>query len=284
MLPGTGAKCRALLVPPLCGWDVVSPLSSRGSFEFASRRCRRRLRLRRRCVVLAALETTTAAALGLLGRPCLRWAQTRGLPLAPRLVSVPTDDESNDGGQPVGHRVIEGRKALVDLLFPPLLPPSSTPRLVKMVKGPAVITRDATIHLHKRVFGVSFKKKAPRAVAEIRKFVTQKMGTKDVRVDAELNNFIWSKGIRNVPYRVRVRMSRKIKDDDDAEAGEQSVRLGRVCFAGFGRTWGQAGVGCCHVGGYCQCAAGVGWQQSGRGRAVVWRLGDEVLYACWLLC
>eukprot|EP00591_Stephanopyxis_turris_P015749 CAMPEP_0195538332 /NCGR_PEP_ID=MMETSP0794_2-20130614/49468_1 /TAXON_ID=515487 /ORGANISM="Stephanopyxis turris, Strain CCMP 815" /LENGTH=119 /DNA_ID=CAMNT_0040672303 /DNA_START=1095 /DNA_END=1454 /DNA_ORIENTATION=+ len=91
-----------------------------------------------------------------------------------------------------------------------------------MVKGPSVVTRDATINLHKRLHGVGFKKKAPRAIAEIKKFVSLKMGTKDVRVDSELNKYVWQKGIRNVPYRVRVRMSRRINDDDDEE-GEASL-------------------------------------------------------------
>ena len=96
-----------------------------------------------------------------------------------------------------------------------------------MVKGPNVLTRDATINLHKRLHGVGFKKKAPRAIAEIRKFATLKMGTKDVRIDAELNKYVWQKGIRNVPYRVRVRMSRRVNDDD--EDGDDSVRSCMSC-------------------------------------------------------
>eukprot|EP00911_Craspedida_sp_UC1_P000374 UC1_evm1s288 len=43
------------------------------------------------------------------------------------------------------------------------------------------------------------------------------MNTKDVRVDTELNKFLWSKGIRNVPYTVRVRLSRKRNEDEDAK-------------------------------------------------------------------
>lgn len=43
-----------------------------------------------------------------------------------------------------------------------------------------------------------FKKRAPRAVDEVRKFAEQQMGTKDVRVDTRLNKFLWSKGIRYV--------------------------------------------------------------------------------------
>merc|ERR1719408_1202258 len=43
------------------------------------------------------------------------------------------------------------------------------------------------------------------------------MSTKDVRIDTKLNKFVWSQGIRNVPKRVRVRMSRKRNEDEDAK-------------------------------------------------------------------
>ncbi|KAG8335647.1 60S ribosomal protein L31 [Homalodisca vitripennis] len=58
-----------------------------------------------------------------------------------------------------------------------------------------VVTREYTINLHKRLHGVGFKKRAPRAIKEVRKFAVQKMGTPDVRVDTHLNKQIWSKGI-----------------------------------------------------------------------------------------
>lgn len=38
----------------------------------------------------------------------------------------------------------------------------------------------------------------------------------DVRVDAKLNKFLFSKGVRNVPSRVRVRLSRKRNEDEEA--------------------------------------------------------------------
>jgi len=63
----------------------------------------------------------------------------------------------------------------------------------------------------------TFKKKAPRAIREIKKFAQQAMGTKDVRIDSRLNKFVWSKGVRNVPYRVRVRLSRKRNEDEEAK-------------------------------------------------------------------
>ena len=43
------------------------------------------------------------------------------------------------------------------------------------------------------------------------------MGTTDVRVDVKLNKHIWSRGIRSVPRRVRVRIARKRNDEEDAK-------------------------------------------------------------------
>lgn len=80
-----------------------------------------------------------------------------------------------------------------------------------------VVTREYTINLHKRLHGCTFKKKAPKAIKEIRKFAQKAMGTNDVRVDVKLNKAIWSQGIRSVPRRVRVRIARKRNDDEDAK-------------------------------------------------------------------
>lgn len=63
----------------------------------------------------------------------------------------------------------------------------------------------------------TFKKMAPKAVKEIRKFAQKAMGTSDVRLDVKLNKHIWSRGVRNVPTRVRVRIARKRNDDEDAK-------------------------------------------------------------------
>ena len=90
-----------------------------------------------------------------------------------------------------------------------------------MVKGEKrrtqdLVTRDYTINLHKRLHGMTFKKKAPRAIREIKKFAELMMKTSDVRIDAKLNKHIWHAGVRNVPYRVRVRLSRKRNEDEEA--------------------------------------------------------------------
>lgn len=65
-----------------------------------------------------------------------------------------------------------------------------------------VVTREYTINIHKRLHGVGFKKRSPRAIKEIRKFAIQQMGTPDVRIDTRLNKHVWSKGIRLVQLKI----------------------------------------------------------------------------------
>merc|ERR1711975_59846 len=52
-----------------------------------------------------------------------------------------------------------------------------------------VVAREYTIHMHKRIHGVSFKKRAPRAIKEIKAFA----------------------------YRIRVRISRRRNDEEGAK-------------------------------------------------------------------
>ncbi|CAG8783988.1 5507_t:CDS:2 [Gigaspora margarita] len=80
-----------------------------------------------------------------------------------------------------------------------------------------VVTRDYTIHLHKAVHGRSFKQRAPQAVKAIKTFAFKHMGTKDVRLDPLLNKEIWKQGIRSVPHRMRLRLSRRRNDEEDAK-------------------------------------------------------------------
>ncbi|KAL9097229.1 MAG: hypothetical protein Q9165_000656 [Trypethelium subeluteriae] len=80
-----------------------------------------------------------------------------------------------------------------------------------------VIAREYTIHLHKRIHGATFKKRAPKAVKEIRAFAQKAMGTKDVRLDPQLNKKVWEDGIKGVPFRIRVRISRKRNDEEGAK-------------------------------------------------------------------
>merc|ERR1712223_703086 len=79
-----------------------------------------------------------------------------------------------------------------------------------------VITREYTINLHKRLHGIGFKYRAPRAIKEVKKFAEKQMGTKDVRIHTDLNKHIWSQGVRNVPFRIRVRLARLRNEDEDS--------------------------------------------------------------------
>merc|ERR1712039_1079317 len=84
-------------------------------------------------------------------------------------------------------------------------------------KEPQPVAREYTINLHKRVHGTQFKRRAPKAIKEIKKFAQKAMGTSDVRVDVKLNQFLWSQGVKNPPHRIRVRLSRKRNEDEDAK-------------------------------------------------------------------
>lgn len=46
---------------------------------------------------------------------------------------------------------------------------------------------------------------------------TLPQGTSDVRLDPQLNKKVWECGIKGVPYRLRVRISRKRNDEEDAK-------------------------------------------------------------------
>ncbi|KAI9744490.1 MAG: 60S ribosomal protein L31 [Claussenomyces sp. TS43310] len=80
-----------------------------------------------------------------------------------------------------------------------------------------VVAREYTIHLHKRLHGVTFKKRAPKAIKEIKAFAQKSMGTSDVRLDPQLNKKVWESGIKGCPYRLRVRISRKRNDEEGAK-------------------------------------------------------------------
>ncbi|RFU78872.1 50s ribosomal l31e [Trichoderma arundinaceum] len=84
-----------------------------------------------------------------------------------------------------------------------------------------VVAREYTIHMHKRLrvklHGVTFKKRAPRAIKEIKSFATKAMGTTDVRIDPQLNKKVWEQGVKGVAYRIRVRISRRRNDEEGAK-------------------------------------------------------------------
>lgn len=87
------------------------------------------------------------------------------------------------------------------------------------------MTREYTIHLHKRVHGRSFKKRAPHAIKAVVEFATKAMGTTDVRIDPKLNQTLWSRGIKSVPHRVRVKLERALSSVRSGCAGADFVLI-----------------------------------------------------------
>lgn len=86
-----------------------------------------------------------------------------------------------------------------------------------------VVTREFTVNVHRRIHGCTYKKRAPKAVQAVRKFVQQQMGTPEAVIDQALNEFLWSKGIRKAPFRVRIRCERKYSESEDGEKKLVSV-------------------------------------------------------------
>lgn len=67
---------------------------------------------------------------------------------------------------------------------------------------------ECTINLHKRLYGVKFKDRAPRAIFEIKKFAKSLLFSNEIRIDSRLNNKIWKYGPRHTPLKIRVRISK----------------------------------------------------------------------------
>jgi large subunit ribosomal protein L31e len=85
-------------------------------------------------------------------------------------------------------------------------------------------TRTTSFNLHKRLHKITFKRKAPRAVKEIKAFAKKTMFTDDVRIDPELNQELWRNGVRNVDKRIDIVMERK-KNEEDEESQDKFYTL-----------------------------------------------------------
>eukprot|EP01101_Sappina_pedata_P005666 TRINITY_DN264_c1_g1_i1.p1 TRINITY_DN264_c1_g1~~TRINITY_DN264_c1_g1_i1.p1 ORF type:complete len:149 (-),score=91.32 TRINITY_DN264_c1_g1_i1:120-566(-) len=114
--------------------------------------------------------------------------------------------KSQKGFQPKGNHLKAKKKSAIKAI----------PKRAR-VADDAPLAREYTINIHKGIHGSGFKKRAPKSIKVVREFAVKAMKTTDVRIDTKLNKFLWSNGIRNVPYRVRVRLSRKRSEDEDAK-------------------------------------------------------------------
>lgn len=53
--------------------------------------------------------------------------------------------------------------------------------------------------------------RAPRAVREVKYFLTKHMKAEEVKIDASINEFIWERGLKKIPSKVKVKA---VKDDE----------------------------------------------------------------------
>ena len=70
-------------------------------------------------------------------------------------------------------------------------------------------TVELTINLRQLAKRASWRWKAVKGVKYLKKFVQKQFKTKDdVLVSPDVNNYVWSKGMRSVPGKMRIRIER----------------------------------------------------------------------------
>jgi large subunit ribosomal protein L31e len=72
------------------------------------------------------------------------------------------------------------------------------------------INLECTVNLHKRIFGKKFKNRASLSIKELKNFASKTMKSKDIKIDNILNKKIWENGRKHVPFRIRIRLSKKL--------------------------------------------------------------------------
>jgi len=82
---------------------------------------------------------------------------------------------------------------------------------------------DDTVRLNlSKVRGTSSRKKANKAVSEVRRLVTQRTGAEDVRVSPRLNEALWDRGASSPPRSVDVQL---LEYDDHVRVEPADVEL-----------------------------------------------------------
>ncbi|TNJ26961.1 Ribosomal protein L31e [Giardia muris] len=75
------------------------------------------------------------------------------------------------------------------------------------------VTYEHTMRLRRVTTGTPGKKCAPTAMRLIRDYVTKLTKIEDVRLDPSVNCFVWSRGIRHLPRRIRIEIN--VVDQED---------------------------------------------------------------------
>jgi large subunit ribosomal protein L31e len=74
-----------------------------------------------------------------------------------------------------------------------------------------MIERIYTIPLRKKCVKTQEHRRGKKAISVVKQFLTRHMKSKDVSIGMDVNETIWSKGIRNIPGKVKVKVT---KDDN----------------------------------------------------------------------
>ena len=84
-------------------------------------------------------------------------------------------------------------------------------------RKPDSVAYECTIHLRKLLKGRTFNKRAPTAIKKIREFAQRLLRTKDNRIHDDLNKAVWAGGIKGCPTRLRVKIERKVDQNDKSK-------------------------------------------------------------------
>ena len=58
--------------------------------------------------------------------------------------------------------------------------------------------------------------RAPRAIREVKYFLQKHMKADEVKIDASINEYIWERGLKKIPSKIKVKAV-VVEDEDDEE-------------------------------------------------------------------
>jgi len=82
------------------------------------------------------------------------------------------------------------------------------------------LERSYTIPLRREFLKVQKYKRAKKAVTAVQEFLKKHMKSDDVKIGPELNKFIWKKGVRNPPHKVKIHA---VKEENTVTAEIEGV-------------------------------------------------------------
>jgi len=85
-------------------------------------------------------------------------------------------------------------------------------------KAAKEVTYEVTFNLSTALKNMcGMKRRAPRAVRDIKHYARRFMNTQVVKLDSDLNKYLWSQGIRNPPKKLRLVFERKPVETTEEE-------------------------------------------------------------------